>query len=338
MTILKTTLLAGAAWATLAALPAAAADYTMIMAHGLCDRSHPLYKAFDKIKADIEERSGGKIAVEDQGCGALGGDREVMESLMLGDIQFAPLGTSGAIQFVPEFSVFDIPYVLPTDAAELKPILNDSALSEQLTEVLAKKGLVFGGILDGGFRNLTTAGTEVHSPDDIAKAGLRIRVQENPVHIQIWKDLGAAPTPIAFPELYGALQQGVVDGQENPYSHILSQRFYEVQKYLINTQHIFLANINLLNQDWLDSLPTDLQKVVTDVMHESVDFQWQLQAEAEGAQREELAKHLTIIDLTPEELGAFRAKTTDVVDMVRDKAGDDIVDALLSATGATKQN
>ncbi|GGG83665.1 hypothetical protein GCM10011415_37050 [Salipiger pallidus] len=318
------------------ALPAMAADYTMIMAHGLSDRAHPLYKAFEKIETDIEERSEGRIDVVDQGGGALGGDREVMESLMLGDIQFAPLGTSGAVQFIPEFAVFDIPYVLPTDPAVLKPLLNDSDLSEQLTSVLADRGIMFGGILDGGFRNLTTSGTEVHTPADIADNGLRIRVQENPVHIAIWRDLGAAPTPIAFPELYGALQQGVVDGQENPYGHILSQRFYEVQDYLINTQHIFLANINLINQEWFEGLPEDLQTIVSDVLAESVDYQWDLQAEAEGDMREQLAEHLTIIDLTDEEIAQFRDQTSGIIDMARERAGDETVDALLSATDSAQ--
>lgn len=332
-TAFKSALLAGSVSLLMFAAPAFAAEYTMIMAHGLSDKSHPLFQAFNKIESEIESRSGGRIDVDHQSGAALGGDREVMESLMLGDIQFAPLGSSGAVQFVPQLSIFDVPYILPTESETLRKITNESVLSENLTKVLAEKGIRFGGIMDGGFRNLTTTATEVHTPDDIAKNSLRIRVQENPVHIAIWKALGAGPTPIAFPELYGALQQGVVDGQENPYGHILSQRFYEVQKYLINTQHIFLANINLVNAEWFDALPEDLQKVVDDVMKEATAEQWKVQAQRNGAMREELAKHLTIIDLKPEELDQFRAKTASVIDLVREKAGDDTVQALLTAVG-----
>jgi TRAP-type transport system periplasmic protein len=320
------------------AAPAFAADYTMIMAHGLSDARHPLYQTFEKIKTDIEERSAGRIEVDHQPGSALGGDREIMESLMLGDIQFAPLGTSGAIQFIPEFAVFDLPYTLPPDTKTLKTVLNNSAFSNEIKSTLENKGIHFGGVLNGGFRNLTTAKTEVHKPEDIAAASLRLRVQENPVHIALWRDLGAAPTPIAFPELYGALQQGVVDGQENPYGHILSQRFYEVQGYLINTKHIFLANINLVNKEWFDSLPADLQQVVDGVLAETTDFQWELQDKAELEQREELQKHLKIIDLKPEEMEAFRTKTEGVAKLVRERAGDAIVDSLLESVKANASN
>ncbi|SNY92717.1 tripartite ATP-independent transporter solute receptor, DctP family [Cohaesibacter sp. ES.047] len=324
-------LLAGVALVAMTATgPAWSADYTMIMAHTLSDTEHPIYQAFLKLKSEIEEKSDGRIEVIDQGGGALGGDREIMESTMFGDIQFGPMSTSGATQFIKELSVFDIPYVMPTDDAERKALVNDGPLAEAISKALDAKGLRYEGIMNGGFRNLTTAKTEVHSPKDIADAGLRIRVQENPVHIKIWKDLGAAPTPISFPELYGALQQGVVDGQENPYGHILSQRFYEVQGYLTNTRHIFLANISMINKGWYESLPDDLKKVVDDGFKTATDFQWKVQAELEDSQRAELAKNMTIIDLTPEELKQFQDKTADVANLVRETAGDEIVDTLMN--------
>ncbi|SKA29906.1 TRAP transporter substrate-binding protein [Consotaella salsifontis] len=323
---------AAAALAVATALPtiASAADYTMIMAHTLSDTKHPIYQAFLKLKKDIEERSGGRIEVVDQGGGALGGDREIMESTMFGDVQFGPMASSGATQFIPELAVFDIPYVMPTDSEERRALTNEGPLADAIAKALEAKGLRFEGTMDGGFRNLTTSNTEVHTPKDIADAGLRIRVQENPIHIAIWKALGAAPTPISFPELYGALQQGVVDGQENPYGHILSQHFYEVQKYLMNTRHIFLANLNIINLAWYQDLPDDLKKVVDDSFKDATDYQWQLQAELEQGQRAELAKHMTIVDLSPEELKQFQEKTADVIDMVREKAGNEIVDTLMS--------
>lgn len=325
------TLLAGAVFAAMSVTsPAWSADYTMIMAHTLSDTQHPIYQAFLKLKDLIEERSDGRIEVLDQGGGALGGDREIMESTMFGDIQFGPMSTSGATQFIPELSVFDIPYVMPTDDEARRELVNEGPLADAIAAALDAKGLRYEGIMNGGFRNLTTSDTEVHSPADIAEAGLRIRVQENPVHIKIWKDLGAAPTPISFPELYGALQQGVVDGQENPYGHILSQRFYEVQKYLTNTRHIFLANISLINKDWYESLPDDLKTVVDESFKDATNFQWQLQAELEASQREELAKHMTIIDLSDEEMKEFQDKTADVADLVRETAGNKIVDTLMS--------
>ncbi|WP_319529822.1 TRAP transporter substrate-binding protein [uncultured Cohaesibacter sp.] len=324
-------LLTGVAFAAMMATsPAWSADYTMIMAHTLSDVNHPIYQAFLKLKSEIEEKSGGRIEVVDQGGGALGGDREIMESTMFGDIQFGPMSTSGATQFIPELSVFDIPYVMPTDDKERQALVNEGPLAEAIAKALDAKGLRYEGIMNGGFRNLTTAKTEVHTPEDIASAGLRIRVQENPVHIKIWKDLGAAPTPISFPELYGALQQGVVDGQENPYGHILSQRFYEVQGFMTNTRHIFLANISMINKDWYESLPDDLKTVVDEGFKTATNFQWEVQAQLEDSQRAELAKHMTIVDLTPEQMKEFQDKTADVADLVRETAGDEIVDVLMN--------
>jgi len=331
------TLTAGAVLSLATAImPAQAADYTMILAHTLSDPHHPIYRTFEKIKTDIEEQSNGRIAVQHLPGGALGGDREAMESMLLGDIQFSPQSTSAAFQFVPDFAVFDLPYTFPSDPKVLNKVLNHSAFTDLLRAKLKDKGIHFGGILNAGFRELTTSNTPVHTPDDIAAAGLRIRVQENPIHIALWRALGAAPTPIAFPEIYGALQQGVVDGQENPYGHILSQRFYEVQKYVINTNHIFLANVNLINEDWFESLPEDLQQVVDHVLDETTDYQWDLQASLEADQRAELAENTTIIDLTPDELAQFKAKTKDIEAMVREQAGDEIVDVLMTELNKTE--
>ncbi|WP_265519194.1 TRAP transporter substrate-binding protein [Nitratireductor luteus] len=326
-----TVLLSSACLAGILAAPAAAADYTMILAHTLSDTEHPLFKTFDKIAAEIEEKSSGRIDVQHQSGGALGGDRELMESLLLGDVQFVPVSTSGAVQFVPEFAVFDIPYIFPSDTAKLRRILNDSEFTTRLSAVLEEKNLKFGGFYNAGFRNLTTSSVPVRTPDDIAKNSLRVRVMENPYHVEIWKSLGGAPTPISFPELYGALQQGVVDGQENPYGHILSQRFYEVQKYLTNTNHILLANVNLINKEWFDGLPEDLQQVVDGVLEDAETFQWSLQDEMTSAQREQIEGVLEVIDLTDEEMAAFRESTGSVSDMVRQNIGDELVDSLMQA-------
>ncbi|HBM58908.1 MAG TPA: hypothetical protein DD444_06930 [Citreicella sp.] len=316
------------------ALPAAAADYTMILAHTLSDKTHPLYQAFDKIEADLEEKSGGRIDVQQQGGGALGGDRELMESLLLGDVQLVPTSTSGAVQFVPEFAAFEIPYVFPTDTARLRTILNDSEFSAFIDEKLAEQGMKFGLFHNAGFRQLTTSGVAVRSPEDIKSNNLRIRVPENPYSVATWEAIGAAPTPIAFPELYGALQQNVVDGQENPFGHILSQRFYEVQSYLTTTSHILLANVNLINKEWYDSLPEDLQQVVDEVMADAAAFEWDVQDEMLSEQRAQIAEHLEIIDLTEEELQQFRDATAPIQDMVRENIGDETVDSLLSAIEA----
>lgn len=220
-----------------------AADYNMVLAMQVTDPQSPIYQAFEFIEKEINERSGDRIAAKLYGGGALGGDREVAESISLGDVQLTTMSTSPLVPFVKELAVFDIPYVFPKDIGEQKRILLDSAFSKSLAQYMEPKGFRLAGFFNAGFRQLTTSKVAVHSVEDIEKAKLRIRVQENPYHIEMWKLLGAAPTPMAYTELYGALQQGVVDGQENPYLNILSGKFFEVQSYMTETNHILLANL-----------------------------------------------------------------------------------------------
>lgn len=315
-------------------LPVAAQEYTMILAHTLNDTTHPLYQAFKKIEADIEAASDGRIDVQHQPGGALGGDRELLESMLLGDIQFVPTSTSGAVQFVPEFAAFEIPYLFPTETTQLRAILNDSEFTTAIKAALDAHGMHFGSFYNGGFRQLTTSSVPVRSPSDIRDNNLRIRVPENRFSVATWEAIGAAPTPIAFPELYGALQQGVVEGQENPFGHIISQRFYEVQNYLTTTNHILLANVNLINKEWYDSLPEDLQAVVDQALADAETFQWELQDEMLNEQRSAILANMEIIDLSEEELLQFREATTPLQDMVREQIGDELVDTLISAIEA----
>lgn len=324
-------LLGGAVIALALGQAAFAADYQMVTSMQLSDKNNPIYKAFEYIKTEIEKRSDGRIEVKFFPGGALGGDRELAEGITLGDIQFTSMSTSPVVAFVPQLGVFDLPYVFPHDANVLQQVLLHSDFTKSLNTYMEPKGFRLAGFFNSGFRQLTTAKTPVHSVADIENAKLRIRVQENPFHIELWKLLGAAPTPIAYTELYGALQQGVVDGQENPFVNILASKFYEVQGYLTETSHILLANINLLDAKWYDSLPDDLKKIVDDVISESVDMQWKEQNEALASQKAELAKSMQIIELTPEQLDEFKSRTAPMVDKIRASVGDELVDGLLGA-------
>lgn len=317
--------------AGLIAPAAGAAEYDMVLAMQLSDPENPIYQAFEYIETEIEARSDNRIDAKLFGGGALGGDREVAESIALGDVQLTTMSTSPLVPFVKELAVFDIPYVFPADPDQLKTVLLDSAFSESLGQYMEPSGFRLVGFFNSGFRQLTTAKTPVHSVEDIAEAKLRIRVQENPFHIELWNLLGAAPTPVAYTELFGALQQGVVDGQENPFINILSSKFYEVQGYLTETSHILLASAILMDNVWYQSLPEDLQAVVDDVMSDAMDWQWDAQNKAISQQRAALAEHMEIIELAPEELAGFKERTAPMVGEIRGAVGDELVDSLLGA-------
>lgn len=331
MNKLLMTVSAGALSAILQGPVAHAAEYNMILAMQVTDPQSPIYQAFEYIESEINSRSDGRIDAKLFGGGALGGDREVAESIALGDVQLTTMSTSPLVPFVKQLAVFDIPYVFPADPQIQQEVLMDSSFSDSLKSYMEPAGFRLVGFFNIGFRQLTTSSLPVHSVEDIDNARPRIRVQENPYHIELWNLLGAAPTPIAYTELYGALQQGVVDGQENPYLNIQSGRFFEVQDYLTVTNHILLANAALMDNAWYQSLPDDLQDVVDGVLHDAITNQWAAQNEALSSQRTELAKYMEIIELTPEQLEGFKERSAPMIDRIRADVGDDVVDGLLSA-------
>ncbi|WP_319518201.1 TRAP transporter substrate-binding protein [uncultured Martelella sp.] len=330
---------AGSALVAMLQIPAAhAADYDMILSMQVTDPDSPIYQAFEYMEKEITERSDGRINAKLFGGGALGGDREVAESIALGDVQLTTMSTSPLVPFVKQLAVFDIPYVFPADPVMQQEVLLNSDFSEGLKQYMEPSGFRLAGFFNIGFRQLTTSSVPVRSVEDIEAAKLRIRVQENPYHIEMWSLLGAAPTPIAYTELYGALQQGVVDGQENPYLNILSGKFYEVQDYLTETNHILLANLILMDNAWYQTLPADLQEVVDGVLDDAIEHQWAAQNDALSKQRAELAEYMEIIELTPEALAEFQERTAPMIDQIREDVGDDIVDGLLNAIDQAQSN
>ncbi|MGN6098721.1 MAG: TRAP transporter substrate-binding protein [Bosea sp. (in: a-proteobacteria)] len=191
--------------------------------------------AMTAFAEEIKTKTNGRIEIRLHPGGALGGDREVLEGLQIGTVDLTVPSTSVIANFVPEVQVFDIPFLF-RDFDHAQAVLDGPIGQEILAKFKAKglQGLAFGGI---GFRQLTNSKRPVNGPEDVK--GLKIRTQENQIHLQVWRALGALPTPMALPEVFTALQQGVVDGQENPIGAILNNKFGQVQKYLTITNHAF---------------------------------------------------------------------------------------------------
>lgn len=185
----------------------------------------------EKVKA----RTNGRVDIKLHPGGALGGDREVIEGVQIGTVEMTISSTSIFANFVPDVQVLDIPFLF-RDFDHAQGVLDGAVGKELLAKFDARgfKGLALGGI---GFRQLTNSRRPVTGLDDVK--GLKIRTQENQIHIQVWRALGAQPTPMAIPEVFTALQQGVMDGQENPIGAIINNRFGQVQKYLTITNHAF---------------------------------------------------------------------------------------------------
>lgn len=177
----------------------------------------------------------GKFKIEIFPSGALGGEREMTEAVQLGTLDFVVTSTGPVGNFVPETLITDIPFLF-RDYDHARAVL-DGPIGAEILAKFPSKGLIGLAWAENGFRHLTNSKRDVLNPEDLK--GLKVRTMENPVHMQAFRTLGAQPTPMAFPEVFGALQQGTVDGQENPIPVITSSKFGQVQKHLTLTGHVY---------------------------------------------------------------------------------------------------
>lgn len=241
-----------AASAGLFATAPAVADTTLKMAYALSTSSH--YGAGgEAFSKSIEASSGGKVKIQQFPNSALGGEREVIEGLQLGTIDMAIVSTGATLNFVPKTGVFDIPFLF-RDLAHARKVL-DGDIGQKLLAEFPKRGLVALAWGEQGFRQLTNNVRPVAKPEDIK--GLKIRTTENPIHIAAFRQLGVLATPMAWPEVATALQQGTIDGQENPMSVIVSAKLPQLQKYLSLTSHVYGPALILVSPDAYDKLSAD---------------------------------------------------------------------------------
>ncbi|OYX72088.1 MAG: C4-dicarboxylate ABC transporter substrate-binding protein [Rhizobiales bacterium 32-66-11] len=221
------------------------------------------------FKQSVEKDSNGRIKVDIFPGGSLGGEREIIESVQLGTIDMAMTSTSVVGNFVPEVLVFDIPFLF-RNTAHARAVV-DGPVGQDILKKFATQNLVGLGYGENGFRHLTNNKRVVKAPTDIS--GMSIRTMENPIHVRAFSQLGARPTPIAWPELYAALQQGVVDGEENPLSNIITAKFFQVQKYLALTGHVYAPTAILMAPAAWNKLSAEDKKIVQAGVEKAISAQ-----------------------------------------------------------------
>jgi tripartite ATP-independent periplasmic transporter solute receptor, DctP family len=206
--------------------------------------------AIDTFAAEIEKRTNGRYKIQNFYASALGNEREAIEAVQLGTLDMAMSSTGPVPNFVPELAILDIPFLF-RDYAHARAVLDGPIGQEMLTkfEPIGIKALAWG---ENGFRHMTNSKRPIRSPEDLK--GLKLRTMENPIHMQAYKGFGLIPTPMAISEVFTALQQGTVDGQENPISVIQSWKFEQVQKYLTLTGHVYSPAVILMNKGLWDGL------------------------------------------------------------------------------------
>ena len=317
-------LLAAVMFITIMAASAAfaAPEYTIKVGYIGSD-THPTMQAMKVFAKDVDAGSKGKIKVELYPNAQLGGDRELCEGVQMGTIQMAIPSTSALAGFDKRIQVLDLPYLFTTRKAAFDAV--DGELGQKLNTYLSKKGFEVLGYQENGFRHVTNSKRPIKTPADLK--GLKIRTMENPMHIAFFKELGANPTPMSWGELYTALQQGTVDAEENPYAMIDDGKFYEVQKYVSETGHVFSYEILIANKKFMDKLPADLRKVVVDAAHKAIMTQRASLEKEEAAFKAKVTKAgLTANELTPEQKKPFVEATKKVYAQFENELGKEIMD------------
>ena len=244
---------------------AASAQTTMRISISVAQNSHQGI-AIDTFAKEVERRTAGRYKVQTFYSGALGGERESIEAVQLGTQELAFSSTGPVPNFVPETKILDVPFLF-RDKAHARAVLDGPIGQDMLTKFDAKgfKALAWG---ENGVRHMTNSKRDIKAPEDLK--GLKMRTMENPVHIAAYKGLGIVTTPMAFPEVFTALQQGTVDGQENPLSVIMAAKFDQVQKHLSLTGHVYSPAIFVMNKASFDKLTAADKQAFVDAAKEGV--------------------------------------------------------------------
>lgn len=289
------------------------------------------YKMVEKFAELINERSNGSISVELYPGGQLGNTTEFTEAVVNGSIDIGTGMTTDLVDFVPEMGLFDMPNLFAS-IDQMRALLTSDYALVTVNEYCEASGVRMLGFSDAGFRQLTS-NKAVNTLGDLA--GQKIRVMTNNYHIAYWNAIGASAVPMQFGEVFMALQQNTIDGQENPYMNIVGNNFQEVQKYIIETNHLGHIITFFMNGELYNSLPENTRALVDECAAEAVAYAATVANESIAKDKETcIGAGCQIITLSEADLATLQEKAQVVYDMVRKSLGDEKVDGLLNAIKA----
>ncbi len=277
----------------------------------LNNADHPVSFGVKRFSELLAAKTGGKFKVQEFPSNQLGNELQQQSALQGGVQEMSAPSTSSLAGIVKEFGLVDFPFAV-SNFAQADALL-DGPLGKALIAKLPEKGLVALGYWDLGFRNVTNSKKPITKPEDLE--GLKIRVIPNPVFLETFKAFKANPVPMPFAELYGALEAKAVDGQENPYAVILSNKFFEVNKFVSATNHVYAANIILVSKRFWDRLSPVEQKAMNDAANEARGYQRQVsRAAAQKSVGDLQARGMAYNELSPAEQNRMRVIAKPVTD------------------------
>ena len=290
----------------------------------------PKGKGADKFKELAEKYTNGKVKVEVYPNSTLYKDKEELEALQLGAVQMlAPSNSKFGPMGIKDFEVFDLPYLLPNEAALRK--VTEGPLGKNMLKKLEGKGMIGLSYWDNGFKEMS-ANKPLRMPEDYK--GLKFRIQSSKVLEAQFRALGAIPQVMAFSEVYQALQTGVVDGQENTPSNIYTQKFHEVQKYTTLTNHGYIGYVVVVNKKFWDGLPADVRGQLEKAMNEATAYSNKIAATENAEALDEIKKSgkTEIIVPTAAETAAMRKAMEPLYTDMASRVGKQLIDDVVKAT------
>jgi len=283
---------------------------------------HPIVLGMEKFKEIVEKNSGGKIKVNVFPSGALGSDQANVSAIQGGTLEMASMNSGIFANQVKEFAIFDFPFMFGS-SKEADAVV-DGAFGKKLHARLEEKGIVGLGYYELGFRHISNSKRPINKVEDLE--GLKLRVIPNPINVDWVKALGANPTPLPFPELYAALEQKAVDGQENPVATINGAKLYEVQKNLALTGHQYNPQSVIISKKFWEKLSAAEKKIIGEAVTESAKYQREQSRKLESSILDNLKKNgMQVTQLSEAEMSKLRDKMRPVTAKYGVTVGQDLV-------------
>lgn len=303
-------------------------EMTFKFGHPYAD-SHPLSLGAQMFADELSARSDGALTVQVFGNSTLGSPPDLIDGLGIGVVDFILVPTTNvALQYKP-LDLYYLPFLF-RDSAHAAAVADGPVGEEINTGLMEATGLRTLAMFESGFRTITTADTKIETPDDLN--GVKMRVVNSPINIATFKALGANPTPMPLSEVFTGLQQGAIDGQDNPIGNVKAFGFNTVQDYITLSQHQWAGIMLLVDDAKWQALPEETRALISEVALEAQDWERQTMADTEASDLQEMVDGgMTVTRLTPEQSAAFREQMAPVWDEFRDSIGAELIDAAQSA-------
>lgn len=292
------------------------------------NEAHPLARGAERFAEIVAERSGGNIDIAVYPNSTIGSSRDLVESMQIGVVDFALVPTTNVASFYSPLDIFYLPFIF-RDREHAYAVADGPVGQKLYDDMLEQTGIRTLAMYESGFRTITTRDTKIEEPADMQ--GIKFRVVNNPLNVATFQALGAIPTPIALSEVFTALQQGTVDGQDNPVGNVKAFGFDKVQDYITLSKHQWAGIMFLADDSMWQEQPQHVQELFMEAAQETEAWEREtLNAEEDQYLSEMEAGGMTVTRLTPEQSQAFQEAMRPVWDEYREKIGSDLIDSVVN--------